>query len=646
MFKLIARSSAAKAPLIAALAFAAVPVAALAAALSVDAPISANAVLQRDRAVVVSGAAAPAAKVTVDFDQFSRTAIADKTGRWRVTLPPHAPGGPFVLTVADGAARLRFDNMAVGDVWLCSGQSNMEFTLRHATNAEAEVGGASNPMLRLYNVPRGSAAKPQETFSSPVAWQVASPASAADFSAACFLMGRELQTHQGIPVGLISSAFGGSPIEDWIDHDALNTLPRYQAQLALLDRYAADPASARRSWGAAQSAWLNAHAATPADAAWRKVPALTWWETWGDPALANFDGVGFYRTHVTLTAAQVGAAQLSIGQVDDMDLTRVNGVIVGVENGWDKPRHYEVPAGVLRVGDNVIDVAVIDTGGNGGMWGEAVRELVLADGAKAPLRDWTFAQGPALSQIGLPPAMPWVGGAGRTTLFNAMIAPLHDYPLKGFAWCQGEANVADAKGYAELMPLLVRDWRQRFGAQPFVMVQLARFGAMSSHPSDDAWAQLRDVQRQVADADPAVGLASALDAGQVGDIHPTDKQTVGHRLALAARRIALGEAVEDRGPTPVSARRQGGSVVVRFAHGPLELMGGAEALGFELCDAAAKCRFVPARLQDGTIVLADDPAARQVRYLWQASPLVNLYNTAGLPASGFAMTIEDGKSGH
>jgi sialate O-acetylesterase len=614
--------------------------AAAAAPLAVDAPVTAHAVLQRGKSVPVRGEATPGSTVRVTFDGAENVARADASGQWRVDLPAHGAGGPYTLNVRSGEQRLGLDDILVGDVWLCSGQSNMEFTLRHATNSDAEVAGATNPRLRLLTVPRQSSPTPRESFSQPAGWQPSTPQSAADFSAACYLMGRELQAHQTIPIGLINASWGGSVIEDWISRPALATLPRYRPSLDLLARYATDPQGTSASWGQEARAWLGEAADAPAGAAWRPVPSSATWETWGDPDLAFFDGVGYYRAHVALTAKQAGRASLSIGTVDDIDVTRINGKMVGADQPYDKPRVYAVSAGVLKAGDNVIDVAAIDTGGGGGMWGNAPRKLILADGTEMRLNKWTFAKGPALAQLGMAPSQPWVGGSGRTTLFNGMIAPLHDYPLTGFAWYQGEANVADARGYAELMPLLIADWRARFGAKPFAMVQLANFGPMTSQPTNDSWAQLRDVQRRVADADPQVGMASALDVGQVGDIHPTNKQTVGHRLALAARAIALGEAVESRGPSPISAARGSGGIVVRFAHGPLKLVAGGEALGFELCDGGGNCRFVPGTLAGDTIVLPDDPSAREVRYLWQASPLVNLYNSSDLPASGFALPIK------
>lgn len=606
---------------------------------SFDPPFTDGAVLQRDRPVPVHGRAAPNAAIMVSFAGSTVSATADAKGTWRATLPAHPAGGPYVLSATSGADKAALTDVMLGDVWLCSGQSNMEFTLRHATNADTELSQSRHPLLRLFNVPHRSSATPQAGFETPVRWQASAPGSAADFSAACYFMGRELQERQGIAIGLISSSWGGSVIEDWISRESLATLPRYRPALDLLDLYDRDPGAAALRWREGLDAWLGSRAAPPAGTAWRPVPGTGPWETWGDPELARFDGIGYYRAHVALTAAQAGKAELAIGAVDDIDLTRVNGTTVGALEGWDKQRSYPVPSGLLHAGDNVIDVAAIDTGGGGGVWGETPRTLTLADGTVIPLRDWQFARGDTLAATGMPPGLPWLGGSGRTTLYNGMIAPFDGYPLKGFAWYQGEANVADAKGYAELMPLLIADWRKRFGADPFLMVQLAGFGPLTSKPVDDPWAQLRDVQRRVADADPKVGLASALDIGQVADIHPTNKQDVGHRLALAARAIALGEAVEARGPSPIVAVRRGGQVAITFAHGPLVTVGGSHIIGFELCGATGICRYVDAVARGDTVLLPDDGKAAEVRYLWQASPIVNLYNDEGLPATGFRLAI-------
>jgi sialate O-acetylesterase len=619
----------------------ALPVTANAAPLVLDPPYTSHAVFQRGRDIPISGTAEAGSTVSVTFDGDTRTARADDKGRWRISLPAREAGGPHIVEVRSGGEEERLDDVMVGDVWLCSGQSNMEFALRNISNATFEVPWSTYPAIRLLNVPRQSSAGPQGRFAAPAGWQRSAPESAADFSAACYIMGRELRAQQNIPIGLIAASWGGSIIEDWISREALQTLPRYRAELALLDQYQRDPVKATRDWAKLVQSWLGGKAAPPSNAAWRAVPNPQPWEAWGDPALSAFDGVGYYRAQVNLTPAQARqAARIALGSVDDIDLTQINGKTVGTDQGWNKNRVYQLSAGVLKAGVNIIDVTAIDLGGGGGLWGDAPRTLTLADGTILTLSDWTFAKGRPLTGTGAPPSVPWIGGSGRTTLYNGMIAPLHDYPVKGFAWYQGESNVGDAKGYAELMPLLIADWRKRFGANPFLMVQLANFGPLVSVPSDNGWAQLRDVQRRVADADPQVGMASAIDIGQVADIHPTNKQDVGRRLALGARRIALGEAVEDRGPSPSSVTRTAQGIIVRFKHGPLRVVGGAPAIGFELCNAAAQCRFVPGEPDGDSIMLPADPEAREVRYLWQVSPIVNLYNEAGLPATGFSMPIK------
>lgn len=603
-----------------------------------DPAFTSSMVLQRNRVIPVRGTAEPGAPVTVDVDGKRTTAHADKQGRWAATLPAHAAGSGHRISASDPTGTTTLDDVAFGDVWLCSGQSNMEFTLRHATNADVEVAGSANADLRLFNMPRQSSTTPQARPSTSVAWQRSAPESAADFSAACWFMGRDLQQHQNIPIGLIASSWGGSVIEDWLDRETLGKVEYYRDDLKMLDAYASDPKAGMAMWATHLKNWLGTRASAPANAKWQPVPSLTFWEDWGG-AMRNFDGIGYYRAHVMLGAAQVGSGVLDLGSVDDSDLTRINGQIVGQGQGWNTQRRYEVPAGVLKPGDNLIEITALDSGGGGGIWG-GPPTLTLIDGTSIPLEKFEFAQGAALSETGSPPPMPWIGGSGRTTLFNGMIAPLGDYPVTGFAWYQGESNAAEPKRYEQLLALLANQWRARFGGKPFIMVQLANYGPLASEPRNDTWGAFRDSQRRIAAADPQIGLASAIDIGQPGDIHPTNKLDVGHRLALEARRLALGEHIVSRGPSPLSAKRNAQGIVINFANGPLRVIGSDVAIGFELCDAGSQCRFVSARTKGSNAILPDDPHARTVRFLWQASPIVNLYNDAMLPATSFEMPIE------
>jgi sialate O-acetylesterase len=380
------------------------------------------------------------------------------------------------------------------------------------------------------------------------------------------------------------------------------------------------------------------------DRDWKTMPAEQFWET--NPGLETFDGVIWLRATITLTDKQAKeGATLSLGPIDDLDTTFVNGREVGSSHGWDRPRESTVAPGVLKAGPNVIAVRAIDTSGGGGAWGPAAQKgLKFDDGAFAPLgATWRYKVSTTIAQSGLPPTAPWVGTSGLSTLRNGMIAPLIPYGLKGFAWYQGEANVAEPAAYARLLPALVADWRRWFDAPdaPFLVVQLADFGPRQTTPVESGWAGVRDVQRRTAAADPKVGLASAVDIGDIYDIHPANKQQVGHRLALQARKLAYGETnLVAAGPAPLSATLVGGAVVVRLDQ-PAVVQADVRPVGFELCDAAGACRFVDAALAGDQVSLAVPAgfAPVKVRFAWADSPIVNLYGATGLPATPFELAI-------
>ncbi|QUD90919.1 beta galactosidase jelly roll domain-containing protein [Phenylobacterium montanum] len=614
-----------------------------------------HAVLQRGAPIPVWGWAKAGETVSLDFDGQTVQARADASGRWSARLAAHSAGGPFELTARGEAGETQtLHDLLVGDVWLCSGQSNMEFTLRHATNADVEVGASANDQIRLIHIPKVSAATPQSGFGAPTAWRPAGPASAADFSAACFLMGKELQADQHIPIGLIDASWGGSDVRAWMSPEALHRFGGYDDDLAIVRRHAADPVGAATAWSLVMERWYKAHDPgfhwnDPAldDSAWATTPAAGYWEGWGVPALARFDGIVWYRTTVTLTAEQAkGEATIALGPADDMDTSFVNGVFVGGIDSWNAPRTYRVPAGVLHAGVNSIAVRVLDTGGGGGLWGQPKdRFLRLADGSSVPINGtWRWRIAAPLTQTGPAPHAPWQDAVGMVTLYNGLIAPLDGYGLKGFAWYQGEQNISNALEYRRLLPAMIADWRGRFGADlPFLIVQLANFGPAVSQPGESDWAAVREAQRLTVEHDLRTGLAVAVDVGQRYDIHPTDKQDVGHRLALLARHIAYGEAVTASGPRPLGASQAGDRITIRFADvaAGLVVYGAARPIGFEACDGAGHCRFVDATVGKDQVVLdaAGLGPVAKVRYAWADSPVVNLYNSEDLPATPFEIEV-------
>ncbi|KQS56514.1 9-O-acetylesterase [Brevundimonas sp. Leaf363] len=618
-----------------------------------------HAVLQRGRPVPIWGRAAPGETVTVRLASWSVQARADASGRWTAHLPTLTQGGPYELTAeASGGSHQTLSDILVGDVWLCSGQSNMEFMVQQSTNFGTEIANSADQALRLLNVGRANLPTPGQTLPDGTVWAVAGPQSAARFSAACFFMGQQLRRTQDVPIGLIAASWGGSVIEDWLDEPSLRTAGDYDQSLSILSAYARDPSEGIAMWSGMADRWWAANdpaikAAQPWSAAdfddsgWQAITPEGFWET-AIPDMTVFDGIGWYRTTVTLTEAQARqAARIELGPVDDIDATFVNGRKIGNSQGWDTPRTYALPAGSLLAGANSIAISALDIAGGGGAWGPASeKRIVLADGTSIPLsQPWRFKVSAAINDVARPPMAPWIGGSGVTTLYNGMIDPLGPYAVTGFAWYQGEANTGDPEGYASLLPALMQNWRGRFGEGrplPFLVVQLANFGPASSQPHPSAWARLREVQREVVAADPAAGLAVAIDIGDRYDIHPTNKQQVGRRLSLEARRLAYGDTTAARTPSPLTATRDGDRVRVRFDHaGPgLLTMGSGQAVGFELCTADDACRFTPGVVEGDTVVLQTaGAAASMVRFCWSESPVCNLYGQDDLPAVPFEMAI-------
>ena len=611
-----------------------------------------HAVLQRGQPIRVWGGAKPGEAVTLRLGDAEATATADALGRWSATFPAREPGAALTLTAKAGGERQTISGLLVGDVWLCSGQSNMEYPLRRALGGEAEAAKSADPNIRLLQTGRTSLPAPTSGLPKEAVWRVASPDSANNFSAACFFMGREIKKTTGAPVGLIDATWGGSVIQDWISGEGLHALGSYDEGLAVLATYAQSKEAGIAQWGAMLDRWaakVEPHAAgwnSPDldDSAWATMPAEQFWET--NTGLETFDGTIWLRATITLTDQQAKqGATLSLGPIDDIDTTFVNGREVGSQEGWDAPRDYRIAPGVLKAGPNLVAIRAVDTGGGGGAWGPAAQKgLKLDDGSFAPLgATWRYKVSTTIAQTGLPPHAPWLGASGLSTLRNGMIAPLAPYGLKGFAWYQGEANVSEPAEYARTLPALIADWRRGFGGPdlPFLIVQLADFGPRNTTPVESGWAGVRDVQRRVAAADPRVGLASAVDIGDIYDIHPANKQQVGLRLALQARKLAYGErTLVAAGPAPISATHEGGSVVVRLDQ-PAVVQGDARPIGFELCDAAGACRFVDATLEVDRVSLAVPAgfAPVKVRYAWADSPVINLYGPTGLPATPFELAI-------
>ncbi len=618
-----------------------------------------HSVLQRGASANVWGTAAPSQTVTVAFNGQTVTAMADAKGKWRTQLTGLKPGGPYTLTATAGTATTTLNDIMVGDVYLCGGQSNMQFPARLSTGAWGEIGASYNPNIRFIKIDNDSEPAPLDDLKTPAAWKVAGPDTTGDISAVCYYMSKTLQKEQNVPVGFIDSDWGGTTIQGWISAGALRTMPGYAKDIDLVAAYAVSPEKAMAQQGADLEAWWDGRDPTMKtqrayispkfnDAAWPSLIPTSSWKDTGIAEFRDFDGVAWFRTTVTLTDAQAKTAnELTLGPIDTYDTTWVNGVRVG---GAAMPwmwRDYKVPAGAFKPGVNVIVIRVLSGGGgNGGLTGQVqFRGIKTSDGQYIPLNaPWKYKATTRLKGLSIPPA-PWDVPTSLTTLYNGMIAPLAGYTVKLTAWYQGEANAGAAKEYQALLPLMMNDWRKAWGQpdMPFLVAQLSSFGSVSTQPGPSGWAELREAQALAVKGDPHAALAVTLDVGDRTDIHPTQKNIVGQRLARGARAVAYGEAVTPGGPEATGVTRSGSDLVISFkdTNGGLRSYSSDTAIGFEVC-AGDACKYAIAVPSGDTVVLkgANAPGITSVRYAWSDAPYVNLYSADDLPAVPFRLDVK------
>jgi sialate O-acetylesterase len=619
------------------------------AAPTIDPQFGDHSVVQRGRPVLLNGTAAPGERLTISFAGAKRLATADSNGRWHAQFPPRAEGQPFTIRVVGQDGTATAHDVVIGDVWLCSGQSNMEYPLFRALGYEATK-AADDPDLRLMKVPHQVADKVQTNFKDVPAWKLSSPDAGANFSAACYFMVRQLRETEKVPIGAIDDSWGATPIRQWMDETSVRN--GGEGALAdLVDLQQTNPTTAMRAFGEIWASWWRGQAHDTAGQEpwhasdrlqWKAVPKIDYWDAWA-PEWKSFDGAVWFRRRLTVTPAQAAqGATLSLGIIDDMDQTWVNGVPVGGTNDWAAQRVYPIPAGVLKPGANEIVIYVRDNFGPGGFAGPADKvKLALAGGEILSLPDgWQYSVIDSL--VGAPPTPPWTGVASVSKIYNAMIAPLGQLGLKGIAWYQGEADVG-VPGYDRRLAAWIADWRKQFRDPqlPFLIVGLAGWGKQSAKPVESGWAALIDEQRKAVQRDPRTALISAIDLGNPTDIHPSDKQSVGRRLAFAAEQLVYGDPAGKVGPLPLSASRSGNSVVVHFSK-RLKTLSGASAIGFELCGATLEsCRFADARARgDAVAVAVDGQPVTRVRYAWADYPIVNLYDEDLLPVPVFELPVQ------
>lgn len=603
-------------------------------------------VLQRDAPIRIWGWAAPSETVRVTFNGHRRAARAGRDGRWQVMLPAAPAGGPHELTV-HAANTLTLRDILVGEVWVCSGQSNMERELKYSLDAVQEVAASDHPAIRHVKIAHRIGLRPLDDI-DPAPWQVSDPDHAGDFSAAAYFFARQLNRELGVPVGLINASWGGSNIETWTPLRAALADPDLAPIVRALPASAqAFAAQHRARMEALVQRWQPTLALGALDPeSWSRDdaiddghwPGLDVPRIWEEQGLDGFDGIVWYRRRVDLSAAQAsGDATLQLGMIDDCDETFINGQRVGGLCGWDTPRRYVVPSGLLHAGSNGVAVRVTDTGGAGGFHGDAAAvrletaagSIALAGRWKARVESVLVKTEPGMNDL-------------PTLLFNGMVQPLTPLRIRGVLWYQGESNVPRAARYAGQFRRLIEDWRAHWGRRdmPFYYVQLASFLPLARNTlAGSTWAELREAQRQVL-ALPHTGMVVATDIGDANDIHPRNKQDVGARLARLALRDVHGRRVVASGPLYRTMRVAGRAIELRFSQlgGGLAVRGGAPLQGFTIADAGRRFQPAQARIDGNRVVVSSDAVAQPiaVRYGWVDNPeQANLVNREGLPASPF-----------
>ncbi len=601
-------------------------------------------VLQAHQPIRIWGWADPKETITLTFQGNSAKTQADRSGKWEIELPALPYGGPHSMQISGKKNTLTLKQILIGEVWICSGQSNMEFTVKEAQNAVMEIQNADYPQIRFFNVTKQMATHPQPNFEG--VWQVCSPETAGDCSAVGYFYGRELFKALNVPIGLINASWGGTDIETWMSPETFGSLPahykkRYEgAEIEDLNQFIEENRTKRTAFLSAMNDKKDLHQRGFLSAQnlseWNKAVIPSAFSRMG---LGNLDGVVWFTYHFTLPEeCMQKAAELSLGGIDDEDITWVNGTQIGQTNGYSVKRQYKIPTGILQR-ENQLTIRVTDYSGEGGINGNEDELYLTIGDQKIHLEkdNWYYkiaVDSRAFNYVSVSPNM------NPSLLYNAMIHPMTGYAMKGAIWYQGENNASQAYDYRTLFPALINDWRKQWNTEfPFYWVQLANFRAKDKTPIDSEWAELREAQTLTLSL-PSTGQAVITDIGEANDIHPRNKQDVGYRLALIALNQTYGKECVYQGPTYRSMSIQGHKAILHFdaveggLHTPNKY-GYVE--GFSIAGSDGKFVWAKAYIDGDKVIVYQDsiPSPVMIRYAWSDNPDVNLYNGFGLPAVPF-----------
>ncbi len=606
-------------------------------------------ILQRDTKVKLWGWASPGEKVFVTFNQKKINCITNQSGNWTVTLPPTPAGGPYTLTFT-GKTQIVLQNILFGDVWFCSGQSNMVHQMNiHDVRYAKEIAEANYPQIRQFWVPNTNNVSAAKDDLPGGNWQAAVGENVRPFSAVAYFFAKKIYEQYHIPIGIINASVGGTPIEAWISEMGLshftdiNAVVQKNKDTAFINSFSRNAPAfrPRQTTDLGLTGNKKWHDTSYVPKNWKNINIPGYWE---DQGLKDLNGVVWYRKEINIPSSFTNKeARMFMGRIVDADEVYINGKQVGNTTYQYPQRRYKIAPGILQTGKNIFVIRVTNTSGKGGFVSDKPYCIFSGSDTIDLKGTWQYKVGDVFQPAG----RGFAGAAGFSfqnqpaALYNAMVAPVINYTIRGFCWYQGEANAGKANEYTYLLPALMKDWRTKWnqGDLPFINVQLPGFMDYNYLPAESDWALLREAQLKSLSV-PNSALAVTIDLGEWNDIHPDNKKDVGERMALAALKISYQNNIVHSGPIYESSSIEDGKIIIHFSNAGSGLVTNDEEEPGDFAIAGADKKFVWARtkIQGNKVIAWNDKVTSPVyiRYAWADNPVhANLYNIEGLPASPF-----------
>lgn len=613
--------------------------------------ISSGMVLQRDTPITIWGWGVPWQEITISFLEFKfKTTVLD-SGKWNIIIPPQNAGGPYTMEIISDN-KIIVSDIVIGEVWICSGQSNMGLTMSRARDLyEKEISLSYNLLIRIFTVPEKYDFNTEQDDIESGVWEHVNPENILHQTAVGYFFALSLYEKYNVPIGIIDSSVGGTSISSWISSSGIDNFPSYLNRLnkfknsIYLEQIVTENTDIENRWH--KNSHIN-DKGLENNNNWFIQTDLSSWKTvelpnyWADTNIGDINGVIWLKKEIIIPEELAGLpCKLLLGRIVDSDTVYVNGHLAGTTSYQYPPRKYAIPGGVLKLGQNIITIRVVNSSGKGGFIKDKPYQIVFDNKVIDLTGVWHYQIGvitepikETISIISVP-----------TGLYNGMISPLINYAIRGINWYQGESDILSSESYYNLLKTLIKDWRSKWklGDLPFLYVQLPNYREPYTQPGTSQWAELREEQQKALYLENT-GMAISIDVGEWNDIHPLNKRDIGRRLSLLAQKIAYKECgIVSSGPLFKSLKKDKQRLIISFSEIGSGLTVRSNVLdGF--CISGTDNLYVKAEafIEKNCVVVwsKDVLAPVSVRYAWSDDPSVSLYNLEGLPAAPFRADIK------